>query len=101
MIVRGERGGRVTIDTQPRDGDERDNGLFLMLGADAVYRDFEVTCSHLLRETKVTGSWPADIRRGNIDVRGDRVSVVNLVVHDCGSGFGFWAEGEGEKSPAA
>ncbi|MBC8115895.1 MAG: right-handed parallel beta-helix repeat-containing protein, partial [Candidatus Saccharimonas sp.] len=95
VVVRGERGGRVTIDTQPRDGDERDNGLFLMLGADAVYRDFEVTCSHPLRETKIAGSWPADIRRGNIDVRGDRVSVVNLVVHDCGSGFGFWAEGEG------
>ncbi|MBC7820118.1 MAG: hypothetical protein IAG10_24815, partial [Planctomycetaceae bacterium] len=48
VVVRGERGGRVTIDTQPRDGDERDNGLFLMLGADAVYRDFEVTCSHPL-----------------------------------------------------
>ena len=93
--MRGERGGRVTIDTHPRDGDERDNGLFLMLGADAVYRDFEVMCSHPLRETKIGGSWPADIRRGNIDVRGDRVSVVNLVVHDCGSGFGFWAEGEG------
>ncbi len=95
VVVRGERGGRVTIDTQPRDGDERDNGLFLMLGADAVYRDFEVTCSHPLRETEIAGSWPTDIRRGNVDVRGDRVSVVNLIVHDCGSGFGFWAEGEG------
>lgn len=95
VIVRGERGGRVTIDTQPRDGDERDNGLFLMLGADVVYRDFEVTCSHPLRETTIAGSWPADIRRGTIDIRGDRISAINLVVHDCGSGFGFWAEGEG------
>ena len=95
VVVRGERAARVIIDTHPREGDERDNGLFLMLGADAVYRDFEVTCSHPLRETKIAGSWPADIRRGNVDVRGDRVSVVNLVVHDCGSGFGFWAEGEG------
>jgi hypothetical protein len=93
VVVRGERGGRVTIDTQPRN--ERDNGLFLLLGADAVYRDFEVTCSHPLRETKIAGSWPTDIRRGNVDVRGDRISVVNLVVHDCASGFGFWAEGEG------
>jgi hypothetical protein len=93
VVVRGERGARVTIDTQPRD--DRDNGLFSLLGADAVYRDFEVTCSHPLRETKIAGSWPADIRRGSIDIRGDRVSAVNLVVHDCGSGFGFWAEGEG------
>lgn len=93
VVVRGERGRRVIIDTQPRD--ERDNGLFLMLGADAVYRDFEVTCGHPLRETKIAGSWPADIRRGNVDIRGDRISAVNLIVHDCASGFGFWAEGEG------
>ncbi len=93
VVVRGEHSGRVTIDTHPRD--EKDNGQFLLLGADAVYRDFEVTCSHPQRETKIAGPWPADIRRGDVDVRGDRVAVVNLVVHDCGSGFGFWAEGEG------
>ncbi len=93
VVVRGERGARVIIDTQPRD--DRDNGLLLFFGADAVYRDFEVTCSHPLRETKLPGSWPADIRRGNVDIRGDRIAAVNLIVHDCGSGFGFWSEGEG------
>jgi hypothetical protein len=93
VVVRGVRGARVTIDTRPRD--ERDNGLFALLGADAVFRDFEVTCSHPVRETKIPGSWPADIRRGGVDVHGDCVAVVNLVVHDCASGFGFWAEGEG------
>ena len=93
VVVRGARRERVTIDTQPRD--DKDNGLFLLLGADVVYRDFEVTCSHPQRETKIAGSCPEDIRRGNVDVRGDRISVVNLVVHDCASGFGFWAEGEG------
>lgn len=93
VVVRGGRGERVIIDTHPRD--DRDNGLFLLAGADTVYRDFEVTCSHPLRETKKPGSWPDDIRRGNVDIRGDRVSAVNLVVHDCGSGFGFWSEGEG------
>ncbi len=93
VVVRGVRGDRVIIDTQPRD--DRDNGLLLFLGPDAVYRDFEVTCSHPLRQTTIAGSWPADIRRGAVDVRGDRVSVVNLIVHDLGSGFGFWAEGEG------
>lgn len=93
IVVRGERNARVTIDTRPRD--EKDNGLFLLHGADAVYRDFEVTCSDPLRETKIAGSWPADIRRGSVDVRGDRIAAINLVVHDCGSGFGFWADGEG------
>ncbi len=93
IVVRGERAARVTIDTYPRD--DKDNGLFLLLGADVVYRDFEVTCSHPRRETKIAGSWPADIRRGSVDIRGNRISAVNLVVHDCASGFGFWAEGEG------
>ena len=93
VVVRGVPGERVTIDTLPRD--DRDNGLFLMLGPDAIYRDFEVTCSHPQRKTAIGGSWPADIRRGAVDVRGDRVSVINLIVHDLGSGFGFWAEGEG------
>jgi hypothetical protein len=93
VVVRGERGARVTIDTQPRD--KRDNGLFLLQGADVVYRDFEVTCSHPQRETKIRGPWPGDIRRGGVDVRGDRISLVNLIVHDCGGGFGFWADGEG------
>jgi hypothetical protein len=93
VVVRGVRGERVTIDTHPRD--DRDNGLFILQGADAVYRDFEVTCTHPTRETRTAGSWPADIRRGGVDIRGDRISAVNLVVHDCAGGFGFWAEGEG------
>ena len=93
ITVRSKRGRPVIIDTLPRD--ERDNGLLLLGGADTVYRDFEVTCSHPKRETAIAGSWPADIRRGSIDIRGDRISAINLVVHDQAGGFGFWAEGEG------
>lgn len=93
IVVRGAPGERVTIDTSPRD--ERDNGHLLLLGGDTVYRDFEVTCSHPARETTIAGSWPEDIRRGTVDVRGSRLSLVNLVVHDLGSGVGFWADGVG------
>ncbi|MGE0607593.1 MAG: right-handed parallel beta-helix repeat-containing protein [Pirellulales bacterium] len=93
IVVRGASGERAIIDAQPRD--DRDNALFFLGGADTIYRDFEVTCLHPLRETKIAGSWPEDIHRGNIDVRGDRIKVVNLVVHDLGSGFGLWSEGEG------
>lgn len=93
VTVRGVAGARVTLDTHPRD--DRDHGLLLLQGSDVIYRDFEVTCSHPLRRTEIAGPWPADIRRGNIDVRGDRVSLVNLVIHDCASGVGFWAEAEG------
>ena len=93
IVVRAAAGEHVILDTQPRD--ERDNGLLLLAGADTTYRDFEVSCSHPKRETSIGGSWPADIRRGNVDIRGDRISAVNLVVHDQASGFGFWSEGEG------
>ncbi len=93
IVVRGRPGERVILDTHPRD--ERDNGLLAIRGADTVYRDFEITCSHPARVTGIPGSWPADIRRGSVDVRGDRIGLVNLVVHDCAQGFGFWSEGEG------
>ena len=93
VVVRGAEGERVTIDTLPRD--ERDNSLFSIVGADTIYRDFEVMCSDTLRKTKIPGPWPADIRRGNVNVRADRVSLVNLVLHDLDCGVGFWSEGEG------
>jgi hypothetical protein len=93
IVVRGERNARVTIDTLARD--DQDNGLVMLGGADAIYRDFEVTCSEPTRITKIAGSWPADIRRGGVDIRGDRIKAINLVVHDLGSGFGFWSAGEG------
>jgi hypothetical protein len=93
ITVRGVPGERVTIDARPRD--ERDNALFLLAGADTVYRDFEVTCGDPKRTTEISGSWPEDIRRGNIDMRGDRIAVVNIVAHDLASGFGCWSEGEG------
>jgi hypothetical protein len=93
IVVRGEPNKRVIINARPRDA--RDNALFAIEGSDVIFRDFEMTCSDPMRETKIAGSWPEDIRRGNFHVKGSRISLVNLVVHDLASGFGFWAEGEG------
>jgi hypothetical protein len=97
IVVRGLAGigctpQRATIDSTPRD--DRDNALLVLLGADTVYRDFEVTCSDPHRKTEIAGPWPADVRRGNIDIRGDRITVANVVAHDLAGGFGFWSEGE-------
>lgn len=91
--VRARRDGRVTIDTRPRD--DRDNGLFSLQGSDTIYRDLEVMCGDFVRVTKFPGSWPEDVRGGNIDIRGDRIVVANAIVHDCPTGFGMWSEGEG------
>ena len=93
ITVRGMPGKRVTIDARPRDA--RDNALFAIDGNDVIFRDFEMTCTDSVRETKIAGSWPEDIHRGSFHVKGSRISLVNLVVHDLASGFGFWAEGEG------
>ncbi|MDB5391110.1 MAG: hypothetical protein JWM11_6756 [Planctomycetaceae bacterium] len=93
VVVRAMPGERVTIDTAPRDA--RDNSLFAIQGADVVYRNFEVTCSHPLRQTQIAGSWPEDIHRGCLHVRADRISLVNLILHDLGTGVGFWSDGEG------
>jgi hypothetical protein len=93
IVVRGAPGERATIDLNPRD--ERDRGALFLEGSDVVYRDFEVTCSHPVRVTQIAGSWPADIRRGSVDVRGDRITLANLVIHDLSVGVGFWSDGEG------
>jgi hypothetical protein len=93
VVVRAVPGDRVTLDLNPRD--EKDNASLVLLGADVIYRDFEVTCTHPKRVTGIAGSWPEDLRRGSVTIKGDRISALNLVVHDLGTGFGFWSEGEG------
>lgn len=93
VVIRGFPGDRVTVDTLPRDA--RDDSLFSILGADAIYRDLEIMCSDPLRQSKFPGPWPADVHRGNVNVRADRVALVNLVLHDLDSGVGFWSQGEG------
>ena len=91
ITVRGEPGAK--IDLAPRD--ERDPATFMVHGADTIYRDLEFTCTHPVRETKTPGSWPAEIRRGSVDLRGDRISLINCDIHDLAVGASAWSEGEG------
>jgi hypothetical protein len=93
ITVRQAAGERATIDCRPRDA--RDSGLFSVRGAHTTFWGFEITCSDLKRETAIAGPWPVDIRRGGVDCRASHIRFVNLLVHDCDCGFGFWAEGEG------
>jgi hypothetical protein len=93
VVVRQAAGERATIDCRPRD--EHDDGLIVVDGDHAIYRDFEVTCSDPKRETQIKGPWPEDIRRGSMFCRASHVRFVNLVIHDTANGLGFWSEGEG------
>ncbi|MEX2558876.1 MAG: right-handed parallel beta-helix repeat-containing protein [Pirellulales bacterium] len=93
VTVRQATGERAIIDTRPRD--ERDDGLFNVDGDHSVFWGFEVTCSDPRRETKLSGSWPDDIRRGGLFSRASHVKFINLIVHDTAGGFGFWSAGTG------
>jgi len=48
-----------------------------------VFRDFEITDSDPDRTTT---------RPAGVSVRGPHTSLINLVIHDCGIGVGFWSD---------
>lgn len=92
VIVRQAPGEHGIISVEPVKG--KATG-FSILGEHARYQGFEVRCENPRRETTLTGSWPADMDRGAVTIKGSHIEAVNLIVHDLGSGFGFWREGEG------
>jgi len=92
IVVRSESGARATIDCRPV-GDRP--ALFTIDGAHVDFRDLEFTCGIEKRATDIAGSWPIDVNRGGIHCRASHARFINLVVHDCLNGFGFWSEGEG------
>lgn len=92
IVVRQAPGERATISVELVEN--RRPGLYL-LGEHARFQGFEVRCENPKRETQTSGSWPQDLRRGSVEIRGNHIEAVNLIVHDLGSGFGFWSEAEG------
>ena len=92
ITVRQAPGERATIDCKSQN---KRPASFTIEGEWVRFQDFEVTCTDERRDTRLTGSWPADLDRGGIFCRASHASFINLVVHDTGTGFGFWADGEG------
>ncbi len=92
IILRQAPGERATICLEKREGAPIN---LTIRGEHARYQGFEVVCKNPKRETKLKGSWPTDLQRGSVTIRGNHIQAVNLIVHDLGSGFGFWREGEG------
>ena len=93
ITVRPFANDRVTIDClSPKPNED---AQFTIQGQWTIYRDFEVTCSNTKRRTQNTGSFPSDIHRGGITCSGSQIKLINLIVHDCANGLGFWSSGEG------
>jgi hypothetical protein len=91
VTLRAASGERVIIDCRPRD--EKDSGIFNLNGDWTVLWGVEFTCSDPKRKTAMTGSWPADLKRGGVYSRGSHNKLINLLIHDTG-GVGFWGSEE-------
>ena len=92
VTVRPSPGEWIRIDSN--DADPVPKALDIV-GDYAHYWDFEVMSSHPDRVTNQPGSWPTDIPRGSIEIRGDHNKVINFIVHDLQKGFGFWSSARG------
>ena len=90
IVVRARSRQRAVIDCRAVNGR---SGLFTIRGPDVRFQDLEFTCSDTLRSSSQTGSFPTDVDRGGIHAAADRISLVNLIIHDVGV-VGLWSQGE-------
>jgi len=57
-------------------------------GSHTWFMDFEVMSSDPVRQTSISGSGPSDIfRSSGIDINGDGIKLINLVIHDVVNGI--------------
>lgn len=92
IIMRALPGVRAELD-----GSSAYESTLQINGAYAWYWGFEVMRSDLDRVTDISGSSPPDLSRGHsngVNVFGDHIRLINLIVHDDGQGFGFWTPAE-------
>ncbi|WP_345325289.1 putative Ig domain-containing protein, partial [Novipirellula rosea] len=92
--VRAWPGDDVIIDLN--NGSPRTSEILTIEGQYTHYQGLEIFSSDLsARTTFNVGSWPDDINRGNINVFGDHVKLINWEVHDLNKGLGFWSRADG------
>ncbi len=92
ILVRAMPGARAVLD-----GGAAYASTLQINGAYTWFWDLEVMRSDPDRVTAVSGSSPSDLSRGHsngVNVFGDHIRLINLIVHDDGQGFGFWTPAE-------
>ncbi len=90
-VLTGEDNAPITVRSMPGeqaviDGAQAVGSTLTLNGAWTVYRDFEMTNSDARR------SGPELNRASAIDVHGTNVKLVNLIIHDSGSGIGMGSD---------
>lgn len=98
--LKGKPGAPIQVRSSYNEWAKLDSGrssdrqnILLIRGAWTIFRDFEVTSSDRKRNTRIGGSYPEDIKRGEgIHVRGSNIKLINLVVHDAALGIAAWSE---------
>jgi hypothetical protein len=92
--VRAFPGAKVALDLYA--GKPGESRLLTFGGQYTHYRGLEILSSDPTSRTSANpGSWPTDIARGNFNVTGDHIKVINCVIHDINNGIGYFSAGEG------
>ena len=69
-----------------------DSDIFNIDGAYTNFRDFEVMSSYTIRSYNLILFDPSAFRGEGINVHGNHIKLINLVIHDCREGIGFWVD---------
>jgi hypothetical protein len=91
VIVRQYPGERAILD-----GGSSTDAVLAVSGSYAWFWGFEVMSSDPDRITSSTGSFPTDLTRGTGIITSQSegsaggVRFINLIIHDCSQGYGFW-----------
>ncbi|MFK8110704.1 MAG: putative Ig domain-containing protein [Rubripirellula sp.] len=94
ITARAEPGATVRLDLNL--GSPQVGKLLTIDGQYAHYQGIEVLNSDTSsRTTSTAGSWPLDINRGDFNVLGDHIKIINFEIHDLDNGIGYWSKGDG------
>ena len=94
IIVQSAPGEWARLDMN--DNDDSTFNTFAVRGAYTHFQGFEVFSSDPDSRRSLYGtSWAQDQDRGSVEVYGEEIKLVNLVLHDLNKGIGFWASAIG------
>lgn len=94
IVVRPAPGEWARIDMN--DNDPESFHVFRIEGRYTQFWGLEVFSSDTdSRRSSHPSSWPQDQDRGSVEVSGDGIKLINMILHDLNKGVGFWSSADG------